>query len=99
MMILIANGDADRVFSDRRNFANLLKIALHNSRIERLSLTLSPSDILLLPNKSALEVRELWLLMRTPSSSDFLADVLLRFRKVQVRKGPPVPHLPYAREH
>lgn len=79
--------DVAHVFSDRREFANLIEIALHNSRIEYLSLMLRPLDVLLLPNKPSLAVSTLFLHLREASSAGFLVDIISLFRKVQVRRG------------
>ncbi|KAH7706665.1 hypothetical protein AAVH_26104 [Aphelenchoides avenae] len=81
---LVAEGDARHVFPSNGIRATILRIALHNSRVERLGVSLRPVDVILLPIKLALEIEELELRMHGVRSANFLADAISRFRKVQV---------------
>ncbi|KAH7704398.1 hypothetical protein AAVH_28413 [Aphelenchoides avenae] len=81
---LVAEGDVRHIFPSNGVRATILRIARHNSRVERLAVSLSPVDVCMLPNKMALEIEELELRMHGVRSANFLADAISRFRKVQV---------------
>lgn len=96
LMALFSEGDVDHVIDGKRDVADVLEIALHNSRFQGLSVVLypfdvdspgvtkSPADIIPLPNKSSLEIKELVLYAHGVQSAHFFVDILARFRKVRV---------------